>query len=492
MVNATDLATGSTAPQTRGYGWPAALAIVGVFSAGVYAYSGDLHWFTQWIAAYIMTFIGHFALYLIACYVVLRIPAGLPRSVKLAMLAIIIIFAGCFRAQLVNKRPYLSTDTYRYIWDGRVQAAGINPYRYVPSAPELAHLREDKIYPNINRGDYAPTPYPPVAQAIYLGVYLAHPLSITAFRIAMSLFDMITLLSVMLVLARAGLNPARAVIFAWHPLVIWEGAHSGHVESAFIAFLALAFLARVYKKPVLTGVMLGLAAMVKFYPGLLLPALMFSIETEGVNPAGADRKPGWVKRLITIVFSKKNIKLLAAFVATVIASYLPYLSVGKGVFGYLPHEFEEEGYVDDGTRYFLFSLIRKVAPLPTTVFIAAAALALLAAGLWWIMRAKRDAVEIARGAVALIGLYLLLTTPRYPWYYAWIIPFLCFAPRAGWFYLTGATILLYLLWYIPNVYPHLPVWLGASVYAPAVALLAWDHLSARRGRLDNASAVLIE
>ena len=45
----------------------------------------------------------------------------------LATLGVIIIFAGCFRAQLVNKRPYLSTDTYRYIWDGRVQAAGIKP-----------------------------------------------------------------------------------------------------------------------------------------------------------------------------------------------------------------------------------------------------------------------------------------------------------------------------------------------------------------------------
>jgi len=467
---------------------PVALALIGLASAGLYFWSGDLHWFTQWIAAYIMTFIGHFALYLIACYVVLRQPAEQPRAVKLATLAVIIIFAGCFRAQLVDQRPYLSTDTYRYIWDGRVQAAGINPYRYVPSAPELAHLREEKIYPNINRGDYAPTPYPPIAQAIYLGVYLVHPLSINAFRIAMSLFDMLTMLSVMLVLARAGLNPARAIIFAWHPLLIWEGAHSGHVESAFIAMLALAFVARVYKKPVLVGVMIGLAAMVKFYPGLLLPAMMFS--DEGFDASDTDRKPGLIARLVSTIFSKPNLKMIAAFILTIIASYIPYLSVGRGVFGYLPNEFAEEGYVEGGTRYFLYSLIQKVAPLPTTVFIAMAALALLAFGLWWIVRPKRDATEIARAAVALIGLYLLLTTPRYPWYYAWIIPFLCFAPRVGWLYLTGATILLYLLWYIPNVYPHLPLWLGAAVYGPALALLAWDYLRARH--LDNRSAELIK
>jgi hypothetical protein len=117
-------------------------------------------------------------------------------------------------------------------------------------------------------------------------------------------------------------------------------------------------------------------------------------------------------------------------------------------------------------------------------------LAIVGLGLWRITRIKRDAIDVARAAVALIGLYLLLTTPRYPWYYAWIIPFLCFVPRAGWLYLTGATILLYLLWYIPNVYPHLPVWLGAAVYGPALALLAWDYVKARR--LDNARAQLIE
>ena len=63
---------------------------------------------------------------------------------------------------------FLSSDINRYIWDGRVQAAGINPYRYVPTAPELAKLRDDRVFPNINRNNYAPTIYPPVAQLLFL------------------------------------------------------------------------------------------------------------------------------------------------------------------------------------------------------------------------------------------------------------------------------------------------------------------------------------
>jgi hypothetical protein len=75
--------------------------------------------------------------------------------------------------------------------------------------------------------------------------------------------------------------------------------------------------------------------------------------------------------------------------------------------------------------------------------------------------------------MALIGGFLLLTTPRYAWYYVWLLPFLCFAPRLGWLYLTSAASLLYLVWYTPFVYPGIPLWLGSVVYLPTMALLMW-------------------
>ena len=64
--------------------------------------------------------------------------------------------------------PLLSTDIFRYIWDGRVQSAGINPYRYFPAHDALAHLRDAAIFPMINRADYAVTIYPPVAEFFFL------------------------------------------------------------------------------------------------------------------------------------------------------------------------------------------------------------------------------------------------------------------------------------------------------------------------------------
>jgi len=85
-----------------------------------------------------------------------------------------------------------------------------------------------------------------------------------------------------------------------------------------------------------------------------------------------------------------------------------------------------------------------------------------------------------------------LSTPRYSWYTAWIIPFLCFAPRAGWLYLTGASVFLYFLWLIQS-YPNVPLWIGAAIYAPAAALLVLEWMLLKRreksGSLSPSAAV---
>src|SRR5215203_3915757 len=88
------------------------------------------------------------AIYLLAAWIVIR-----ARSSNSTLL-IAVAFAIVFRLSILFAPPYLSDDIYRYVWDGRVQAAGVNPYRYIPAAPELTHLRDDAIYPRINRKDW--------------------------------------------------------------------------------------------------------------------------------------------------------------------------------------------------------------------------------------------------------------------------------------------------------------------------------------------------
>src|SRR6202043_1141157 len=117
--------------------------------------------------------------------------------------------------------PYLSTDVYRYVWDGRVIAAGINPYRYVPADPQLESLRDPDIFPNINRADSAVTIYPPTAEAIFLAVTRVSE-SVTAMKAAMVGFEMINCALLVWLLAAEGLPAGRVVVYAWHPLPLSE------------------------------------------------------------------------------------------------------------------------------------------------------------------------------------------------------------------------------------------------------------------------------
>src|SRR5215469_17950242 len=114
---------------------------------------------------------------------------GLSRRALVAVLAV----AALMRLVVLLAPPYLSDDINRYVWDGRVEGAGINPYRYVPADPHLASLRDEAIFPNINRSDYAPTIYPPLAEYIFfLGTRL-HP-SLTAMKVTLLAFEVAAVL----------------------------------------------------------------------------------------------------------------------------------------------------------------------------------------------------------------------------------------------------------------------------------------------------------
>src|SRR5580704_16683421 len=101
-------------------------------------------------------------LYLVAVWVVLNRPVN-----RWTFVIILACAAGC-RLFCLFSPPFLSTDIFRYVWDGKVQAAGINPFRYIPADPHLAFLLDLDIYPHINRRDYAHTIYPPGAQMRFL------------------------------------------------------------------------------------------------------------------------------------------------------------------------------------------------------------------------------------------------------------------------------------------------------------------------------------
>src|SRR3989442_6229653 len=125
-------------------------------------------------------------------------------------LVVVLVFGALFRLSILFAPPLLSDDVYRYVWDGRVQAGGINPYRYIPEDEAVSRFRDEAIYPDINRRDFAPTMYPPLAEAIYLLTTRISE-SVTWMKATMIVFEGVTMWALMSLLASFGLPRQRAL-----------------------------------------------------------------------------------------------------------------------------------------------------------------------------------------------------------------------------------------------------------------------------------------
>jgi hypothetical protein len=260
------------------------------------------------------------------------------------------------------------------------------------------------------------TIYPPVAQMIFFLATRASE-TFTAMRLTMVGFDAVTMLALLALLKHDGRPAARVLIYAWHPLPIWEFAGTGHIDAAAIALMTLAMLAAARDRRLLAGIALAAGTLVKPFPLLIAPALW--------------RRRDW--------------RLPAAFVVTAIGCYLPYSSVGSRVFGYLSGGYEDEqGYVS-GKGFFLISLLQHLGlPAPgglTFAIFAGVVLAAVALAIA-LRRKQRDADPAI--FLLLAALSLLLISPHYAWYFAFLLPLLARAPYAPLLYVTIASFIFYL------------------------------------------------
>lgn len=379
-------------------------------------------------------------LYAAAAWWILRQGESLERG---PALIVILGAALVARAMLLPVGP-VSTDIYRYVWDGRVQAAGINPYLYMPADPALAALRDGDIHPKINRPETAVTIYPPMAQIVFLAATRFGE-TVTVMKAAMVAFEGLAVFALLRLLSARGLPRARIILYAWHPLPLFEFAGSGHVDAVAIGFMMVAMLAADWRRPFLAGVFLAAGAAAKYVPAVVAPALY--------------RRWDW--------------RMPAGFILTLALLYLPYLDAGRGVLGFLPGYVREEGIADSGI--FWLALASRLIALPSwgaTTYLAAAALPLLGLGFAVALRRRPDAISPAAAGL-LLAAFTLAITPHYTWYFTWLVPLLCLRPSASLVWLTAASPLLYGI--LPSVERF-----GAELllYLPFLLILAVEALRA--------------
>jgi hypothetical protein len=356
------------------------------------------------------------------------------------VLALCLVLAAVWRIPLLLKPPTLSTDVYRYVWDGRIQRLGYDPYVVVPRDSAVRHLHTPETL-LMNHPD-VPTPYPAAAELFFRAVMMVHE-SARAMKSAIVLCDAALVAVLLSWLVSSHRNPWLVLAYAWNPLVALEGAGNGHVDllGALCLVLTAASLARGRRTVAATG--FALAVGVKFLPATFAP----------------------------LFWRRIRLRDAALCVGILAAVYIPFLGQGR-----LPL-----GSLGDYLAYWRFnapvySALQRV--FPTAGLVGVPVGFGFAVALWARWNLVLDSPEAWAWPAAAT---LLFAPTIYPWYLLWVTPFL-FTPRT----------LPLAVWTVSSLsfYWSLPVWATTVVeYGPVVGAAAWILAQSAGARRATSSSV---
>ncbi len=324
-----------------------------------------------------------------------------------ALLRTALLLAVAFRIPPAVAPVGADNDMVRYMYDGRVQRLGINPFLVVPADPDVAWTHTDltRRMPSI----HARTPYPAAAQLFFRLVVTIRETP-RAMKLALVGCDLLTIWVLVTWLRQTKRSPWLALAYAWNPLVILEVAHSGHIDALGALWIVTAAWLLTTGRTMRATMAFVIAIASKLLPIVLVPLL-------------------W-KRI--------RLRDAAAGAAVWVLLYLPFRSAGAMPLGAVPN---------------VVAFIRFNGPLfkglltlaSPQVAAGVAVLAGLAVATW--MRFTRPAEDPAAWAWPM-AVSLAAAPVIYPWYLLYFTPFLFTAatlPLVAW---TVTALPVYIVWYL--------------------------------------------
>ena len=418
------------------------------------------------IPVFISLLVGASAIYFVA--------VGSFRKNRACSLLLIILFGLGFRVLFLFSTPILEDDYHRYFWDGAVVVNGINPYRHSPEeategagSEELKELKRlhGETLEKVNH-PHVKTIYPPVAEFFFAVSYKISPMSLTTWRIMLIVFDVATLVLLLASLKKLGISLQNSLIYWWNPLLVQQIFNSAHMDVLAFPFVLGAILLFLCGRKRLWALSLSLAVGVKLWPVLLF---------------GTFLKPLRERRetlLQTLVFTAAVLILFLPTVAFQLDSASGIVAYGKSWQNNSPFF----AAILSGWEFVLEAL--GIHPGHAQTHSRAGIIAILFIWKFYVAFVS-GSLGIHRKALLIIGGAFLLSPAQFPWYYAWLLPFLCIAPSPGFLALTALLPLYYLQYYFPpnaeesGIFGNAVVWIE---FAPVWALLAWEWMKFRASR----------
>ena len=225
---------------------------------------------SQSIQNYSFSFILSSIIYLAAVIVLFKTDLT-----KAQTISVLLIFFS-IKILFITVDPIGSDDYYRYLWDGKVQANGINPFLYPPNDPQLNSLHSDLLpekvsYPHIR------TIYFPVSQMFFTMSYWMSGESAVGLKIILLLAELLILISLYYLLLRFSIDLKYILIYVALPLVTFQFFIDAHIDLAGVALMLASVTLYFYDKKFLSYILLGLSISVK-PTGLLLIPFIFQNE----------------------------------------------------------------------------------------------------------------------------------------------------------------------------------------------------------------------
>ncbi|MGA9120876.1 MAG: hypothetical protein WB699_16035 [Bacteroidota bacterium] len=358
-----------------------------------------------------------------------------------ALLPVILLFGIIFRCTLVPHSPVASDDIYRYLWDGKVSAAGINPYAYPPNDPHLAHLATPLLPAAVNHPAIGSV-YPPVAQWFFTLSYMIVGESVAGFKALLALFDIGTMFLLVWLLHSLQRPAEEVILYAWSPLPLLYGALDGHIDIAGIPFLILLVLFASRRRFVLSALATAGAALVKIHPLIIAPLYL-------------RQRSGWRGTMIAMVS-------LAAFAA----AFLPFRS-NLGTLAHWLSNYGRNWEFNGG----LFTVLYAWLADNQKTHVALNIMLLL----WMGWLTLRKAPYIENVFLALLGL-VIFGPVVHPWYLLWLAAMMVIRWSPSVFLLLGLSVVSNVI-----VYRYVTTgqwiddpWLVAIQYIPFAVALWWE------------------